>query len=60
MPTSCEIVFKLPKSIEVWTNMVVSSFRILINPNGFCHWSYLVAVAILFGKLTICITTEHL
>ena len=25
MPTSCEIVFKLPKSTEVWTNMVVSS-----------------------------------
>ena len=24
MPTSCERVFKLPKSTEVWTNMVVS------------------------------------
>ena len=25
MPTSCERVFKLPKSTEVWANMVVSS-----------------------------------
>ena len=25
MPTSCERVFKLPRSTEVWANMVVSS-----------------------------------
>ena len=55
MPTSCERVFKLPKSTEVWTNMVV---RIPINPDGLCHWCYLAAVPIQFGELTI-ITYDH-